>query len=79
MRYMPIALVGALLLLGTSAATAQQKPSAAEDVMAAQYAAKSRSTAMQADEAERIREEYLKNIGKKLEKPASTSGSGSGK
>lgn len=79
MKHMTIALAGISFLLAAGAATAQQKSSTAEDVMAAQYAAKSRPTPMQADEAERIHEEYLKNIGKKLEKPASTSGTGSGK
>ena len=71
-----IALVGLFVLLGAGSAAAQQKSSTAEDVLAAQYAAKSKPVPLQADEAERIHEEYLKNIGKKIEKPASTSQTG---
>ena len=69
-----VALAGLFLLLGAGTAVAQQKSSTAEEVLAAQYAAKSRPVPMQADEAQRIHEEYLKNIGKKLTKPASASG-----
>ena len=72
------ALAGLFLLLGTGTALAQQKSSTAEDVLAAQYAAKSKPVPMQADEANRIHEEYLKNIGKKLSKPASVSGNDQG-
>ena len=78
MKKTTIALAGLFLLLGAGTAFAQQKSATADDVLAAQYAAKSKPVPMQADEAARIREEYLKNIGKKLSKPATTSQKGSG-
>ncbi|MEQ8268697.1 MAG: hypothetical protein RH982_16005 [Parvibaculum sp.] len=40
-------------------------PSRAEAVLDAQYAAKGKPKPMQADEADRIYEEYLKSIGEK--------------
>jgi hypothetical protein len=73
-----MALVGLFSLLGAGTALAQDKSSTAEDVLAAQYAAKSKPVPMQADEAERIHEEYLAKIGKKLPKASSTSQTGNG-
>ena len=74
-----MALIGVISLIGAGPAVAQQKSSTAEEVLAVQYAAKSRPAPMQADEAQRIHEEYLKNIGKKLPKLESVSGNTSRK